>query len=65
MASFAIAGAVNWIGTWYRPNGGLGNEEIVSEFTRLLTAGLRRCDTAGRTARNTARHRATRTYTAK
>ena len=65
MASFAIAGAINWIGTWYRPNGGLGNEEIVSEFTRLLAAGLRRCDTAGRTARNTARHRATRTYTAK
>jgi AcrR family transcriptional regulator len=47
MASFAIAGAINWIGTWYRPNGGLGNEEIVSEFTRLFTLGLRRCDRAG------------------
>lgn len=40
MASFAIAGAINWIGTWYRPNGGLGADEIVSEFTRLLTFGL-------------------------
>jgi AcrR family transcriptional regulator len=40
MASFAIAGAINWIGTWYRPGGGLGEEEIVSEFTRLLTSGL-------------------------
>jgi AcrR family transcriptional regulator len=40
MASFAIAGAINWIGVWYRPGGGLGAEEIVSEFTRLLTSGL-------------------------
>jgi len=43
MASFAMAGAINWIGTWYRPGGGLGEEEIVSEFTRLLTSGLRQC----------------------
>jgi len=40
MASFAIAGAINWIGNWYRPNGALGAEEIVAEFTRLLTCGL-------------------------
>ena len=40
MASFAIAGAINWIGVWYRPGGGLGAEEIVAEFTRLLTSGL-------------------------
>jgi AcrR family transcriptional regulator len=40
MASFAMAGAINWIGTWYRPGGGLGPEEIVSEFTRLLISGL-------------------------
>jgi AcrR family transcriptional regulator len=55
MASFAIAGAINWIGTWYRPNGGLGDEEIVSEFTRLLTTGLHRCDTAGTIAPTTAK----------
>jgi hypothetical protein len=65
MASFAIAGAINWIGTWYRPHGGLGVEEIVSEFTRLLAAGLRRCDTAGKAARKTARRQATRSSTAK
>jgi len=54
MASFAIAGAINWIGTWYRPNGSLREEEIVSEFTRLLTAGLHRSDTAGEAAPKTA-----------
>jgi AcrR family transcriptional regulator len=43
MASFAIAGAINWIGNWYRPNGALGAEEVVEEFTRLLTSGLRPC----------------------
>ena len=47
MASFAIAGAINWIGTWYRPGGGLGAEEIVAEFTRILTVGLQSCETRG------------------
>lgn len=46
MASFAIAGAINWIGIWYRPNGSLGAEEIVEEFTRLLTSGLYPCPPA-------------------
>lgn len=64
MASFAIAGAINWIGTWYRPNGGLGDNEIVSEFTRLLTAGLHRCDTPGKAAPKTALDDAARTSTA-
>lgn len=65
MASFAIAGAINWIGTWYRPNGGLGTEEIVSEFTRLLTAGLRRCDAVGKAAQKTAKNNSGRFSTAK
>lgn len=43
MASFAMAGAVNWIGTWYRPNGSLSPQEIVTEFTNILTSGLQRC----------------------
>lgn len=42
LASFALAGAVNWIGTWYRPEGALSAEEIASEFANLLTNGLRR-----------------------
>lgn len=40
LASFAMAGAINWIGTWYRPNGTLSAGEISSEFARLLTSGL-------------------------
>jgi AcrR family transcriptional regulator len=46
MAAFVIAGAINWIGNWYRPNGALGAAEVVAEFTRLLTAGLRPCPPA-------------------
>jgi AcrR family transcriptional regulator len=64
MASFAIAGAINWIGTWYRPNGGLGNEEIVSEFTRLFTAGLCRRATPDEAARKAVSRRATPSLTA-
>jgi AcrR family transcriptional regulator len=45
MASFAIAGAINWIGTWYRPGGGLSIDEIVAEYTRILTVGLQSCET--------------------
>jgi AcrR family transcriptional regulator len=41
LASFALAGAVNWIGTWYRPEGALSADEIASEFADLLTNGLR------------------------
>ena len=40
LASFAIAGAINWIGTWYQPGGALSAEEISQEFASLLTHGL-------------------------
>jgi AcrR family transcriptional regulator len=40
LAAFAAAGAINWIGTWYRPEGGLTPEEIASEFAELLTEGM-------------------------
>ena len=40
LVSFAIAGAINWIGTWYRPDGDLRPEEIAAEFARILTGGL-------------------------
>jgi AcrR family transcriptional regulator len=46
LASFAMAGAINWIGNWYRPNGSHSPQEIVSEFVHLLTAGLDRCRSA-------------------
>ena len=40
LATFAISGAINWIGTWYKPEGTLSAEEISREFAHLLTAGL-------------------------
>jgi len=42
LAAFAAAGAINWIGTWYRPTGDLSGEEIATGFSRLLTRGLAR-----------------------
>lgn len=47
LASFALAGAVNWIGTWYRPEGALSAEEIAAEFASLLTQGLRSDSASG------------------
>jgi AcrR family transcriptional regulator len=44
LASFALAGAVNWIGTWYRPEGELKAEDIATQFANLLTQGLRGCE---------------------
>jgi AcrR family transcriptional regulator len=40
MATFAIAGAVNWMCMWYRPDGALSAEEIASQFAHTLTRGL-------------------------
>jgi AcrR family transcriptional regulator len=41
LASFAMSGAINWIGTWYKPSGPLSGPEIASQFAYLLTEGLR------------------------
>ena len=40
LASFAIAGAINWIGTWYKPGGDMTPDEIAKEFSQILTGGL-------------------------
>ena len=40
LAAFAAAGAINWIGTWYTPEGGLTADEIATGFAELLTQGL-------------------------
>ena len=40
LAAFAAAGAINWIGTWYRPEGGMTGDEIAAGFAELLTRGL-------------------------
>jgi AcrR family transcriptional regulator len=54
LAAFAAAGAINWIGTWYRPDGGLSREAIATGFAQLLTRGLaRRNDAVRNGARKT------------
>ena len=40
LVSFAIAGAINWAGTWYKPGGEMQAKEIAEEFMRILTGGL-------------------------
>ena len=41
LAAFSIAGALNWICTWYAPDGQLTAEEIALNFATTLTEGLR------------------------
>jgi AcrR family transcriptional regulator len=41
LAAFAIAGALNWICTWYQPGGNLGSDQIGEAFAATLTGGLR------------------------
>jgi AcrR family transcriptional regulator len=40
IATFAIAGAVNWISMWYEENGPLAPDEIATQFARTLTRGI-------------------------
>lgn len=51
IAAFAIGGALNWIGHWYKP-GKMSPDEIAHEFAQRLTEGLaitrRRAQTARR-----------------
>jgi len=42
LSAFAIAGSLNWIGHWYRPDGPLPPEAISEEFAIRLTEGLAR-----------------------
>jgi AcrR family transcriptional regulator len=46
MAAFAIAGALSWIGRWYRPDGPHTPEEISEQFIQLLSVGLFNVGTA-------------------
>jgi AcrR family transcriptional regulator len=53
LASFAMSGAINWIGTWYKPAGSLSGMEIASHFSYLLTEGLRtRSSTSRRSSKS-------------
>lgn len=40
LAAFALAGALSWIGRWYRPDGELTPEEIARQSIDILIAGL-------------------------
>jgi AcrR family transcriptional regulator len=40
LASFAIAGALNWIAHWYRPDQSLSAAAVADSFVRLLEHGL-------------------------
>jgi AcrR family transcriptional regulator len=42
LVSFVIAGAINWAGTWYKPEGELSPDEIAQAFTEILTGRLDR-----------------------
>lgn len=40
LTSFALAGALNWIGHWYRPDGDLQPSAIADEFALRLLEGI-------------------------
>lgn len=40
LAAFTIAGALSWIGRWYRPDGDQSPEQIADQMIDLLVAGL-------------------------
>jgi AcrR family transcriptional regulator len=40
LSAFAIAGALNWIGHWYQPNGKQSAQAIADEFALRLTDGV-------------------------
>jgi AcrR family transcriptional regulator len=42
LATFAVIGALNWIGQWYRPDGASTPAEIGEAFAEYLIDGLRR-----------------------
>ncbi|HTV95621.1 MAG TPA: TetR/AcrR family transcriptional regulator [Steroidobacteraceae bacterium] len=53
MAAFTLAGALSWIGRWYRPGGALTPSEIADQCVELLVNGL--CARTGVQGRQRAR----------
>jgi AcrR family transcriptional regulator len=41
MTAFALAGALNWMGTWYREDASLNASEIADRFIDVFNRGLR------------------------
>ncbi|MDM0105843.1 TetR/AcrR family transcriptional regulator [Variovorax sp. J22R24] len=50
MAAFVLAGALSWIGRWYRPDGDMTPEQIADESIALLMAGVRQRPTPAKKA---------------
>ena len=48
ITAFALAGALSWIGRWYRPGGDLSPAQIADHFVALLVNGLCGGPTRGR-----------------
>jgi AcrR family transcriptional regulator len=44
LASFAIAGAINWVCMWYKPGGSLSPAQLAAGFAATLINGLRSHD---------------------
>ena len=44
VAAFAIAGAINWVSRWYRPDGKLSAEAIAEQITEITLHGMLRQD---------------------
>jgi hypothetical protein len=40
LATFALLGVLNWMITWYRPNGRMPAEAIADQFADLILEGL-------------------------
>jgi len=40
LAAFTLAGALSWIGRWYRPDGSLSPEDIAAQCIAVLTSGM-------------------------
>jgi len=40
IAAYSVLGMIHWIGRWYRPDGRLGEEQIVDQLTRLALHGV-------------------------
>jgi hypothetical protein len=41
MTAFALAGALNWMGHWYREDASLNPTEIAEKFIDVFNRGLR------------------------
>lgn len=65
LAAFALAGALSWVGRWYRPGGPLSPDQIADTCCDLLLSGLRPLPSAAPTSTPARRRSAPATRTVK